>query len=77
METTHGMEIIKFIKSSEIKEENLLSEVKEKFGNSTFHVCSNSDLSAEGIIDFLKENGKLVFKEGIAIVDCDGSCSAD
>ncbi len=77
MESIHGMEVIKFIKSSTLSEDSLLDTIKEQFGEVTFHVCSKSNLSAEGLIDFLKSADKLVFKDGVAKIDCDGSCSHD
>ena len=77
MESLHGMEVIKFIKSSELSEDSLLLEITEKFGDAIFHVCSKSDLSAQELLYFLKEKEKLVFKDGIATINCDGSCFHD
>ena len=76
MEEIHGHEVIAFIKHANppIKKAMLSAILKEKFGDATFYTCSQSNLSLEGLLEFLISAKKLVFVRDVATIDTGNVC---
>ncbi|PKF61931.1 DUF2492 domain-containing protein [Psychromonas sp. psych-6C06] len=62
-ESIHGHQVIEMIAQSKktFSKTELKERIEEKFGkNSRFHTCMGSDLSADELIEFLSEKGKII-----------------
>ena len=56
---THGHEVLAMMQGRNFTEKSLLEAIVEKFGpDERFYTCSAENLTAQGLIDFLKEHGK-------------------
>lgn len=56
---THGHEVLAMMQGHSYTEKSLLEAIIEKFGaEDRFYTCSAENLTAQGLIDFLKEHGK-------------------
>ena len=65
-ESIHGHQVMEMMAASNKSYTRavLKIDIGEKFGeNSRFHTCMLSDLTAEGLIDFLASKGKFVESE--------------
>jgi probable metal-binding protein len=55
----HGHEVLDMMQGHSYSEKSLLEAIIEKFGaDARFYTCSAENLTAQGLIDFLKEHGK-------------------
>ena len=55
----HGHEVLAMMQGHSYSENSLLEAIIEKFGaDERFYTCSAENLTAQGLIDFLKEHGK-------------------
>lgn len=58
---THGHEVLVMMQGKAYTEEGLLKAIIEQFGpDERFYTCSAENLTAQGLIDFLKEHGKFM-----------------
>ena len=58
---THGHEVLAMMQGKVYTEEGLLKAIIEQFGpDERFYTCSAENLTAQGLIDFLKEHGKFM-----------------
>lgn len=58
---THGHEVLAMMQGKAFTEEGLLTAIIERFGeNERFYTCSAENLTAQELIDFLKEHGKFM-----------------
>ena len=58
---THGHEVLAMMQGKAFTEESLLAAIIERFGkDERFYTCSADNLTAQGLIDFLKEHGKFL-----------------
>ncbi|MWN06363.1 DUF2492 family protein [Gilliamella sp. Pas-s95] len=65
MMSIHGHEVLHMMDGNNYTETSLLNAINDKFGaDAKFHTCSQSDMSAEQLIAFLKAKGK--FKPSVA-----------
>ena len=56
---THGHEVLTMMQGHSYTEKSLLEAIIGKFGTEErFYTCSAENLTAQGLIDFLKEHGK-------------------
>ena len=56
---THGHEVLAMMQGKSYTEEGLLKAIIEQFGpDERFYTCSADNLTAQGLIDFLKSHGK-------------------
>lgn len=56
---THGHEVLAMMQGHNYSEKTLLEAIIEKFGSDErFYTCSAENLTAQGLIDFLKAHGK-------------------
>ena len=56
---THGHEVLEMMQGHSYTEKSLLEAIIEKFGpEERFYTCRADNLTARGLIDFLKERGK-------------------
>ena len=73
---THGHEVLEMMKGHTYTEKSLLEAILEKFGpEERFYTCSADNLTAQGLIDFLKERGKFMPLEDGFTVDESKVCS--
>ncbi|MFA5796484.1 MAG: DUF2492 family protein [Candidatus Woesearchaeota archaeon] len=77
MRELHGHEVIAFIKNVNppIKKSELLAVLQKEFSDTKFHTCSQSDLTIEGLLEFLESAEKLVFVKGMATINTGNVCS--
>lgn len=55
----HGHEVLSMMEGNVYTEKELLQAIIEKYGaESRFYTCSAENLTAQGLIEFLKEHGK-------------------
>ena len=61
MNTTHGHDVMEWLrKAGPLPREALLSGAEKEFGaDCRFHTCSQQDLTAAQLLDFLLSKGKL------------------
>ena len=72
---THGHEVLALMKGHSYTEKSLLEAIIEKFGaEDRFYTCSAENLTAQGLIDFLKEHGKFMPMDDGFTVDTDKVC---
>lgn len=58
---THGHEVLAMMLGHSYTEEGLLKAILDRFGpEERFFTCSADNLTARGLIDFLKEHGKFM-----------------
>ena len=56
---THGHEVLAMMQGHSYSEKSLLEAIIAKFGSEErFYTCSADNLTAQGLIDFLKSHGK-------------------
>ena len=56
---THGHEVLAMMQGHNYTEKSLLEAIIEKFGpDERFYTCSAENLTAQGLIDFLKSHRK-------------------
>ena len=56
---THGHEVLAMMQGHSYSEKSLLEAIIDKFGaEERFYTCSADNLTAQGLIDFLKSHGK-------------------
>ncbi len=73
---THGHEVLEMMQGHSYMEESLLEAIVEKFGpEERFYTCSADNLTAQGLIDFLKERGKFMPLEDGFTVDKSKVCN--
>lgn len=67
MQSIHGHEILKMLIGAQdpYTRDRLGSEVKEKFGEQVrFHACQGSDMTLDGLMEYLSVRGKIQEKNG-------------
>ena len=58
---THGHEVLQMMEGNSYTEESLIKAIINKFGaDERFYTCSAEDLTAEQLVEFLKERGKFM-----------------
>ena len=73
---THGHEVLEMMQGHSYTEKSLLEAIIEKFGpEERFYTCSADNLTAGGLIDFLKERGKFKPAEDGFTVDESKVCN--
>ncbi len=73
---THGHEVLEMMQGHNYTETSLLEAILEKFGpEERFYTCSADNLTAQGLIDFLKERGKFMSAEEGFTVDTSKVCN--
>ncbi len=73
---THGHEVLEMMQGHSYTEKSLLEAILEKFGpDERFYTCSAGNLTAQGLIDFLKERGKFKPAEDGFTVDTTKVCN--
>lgn len=62
MSSIHGHEVLAMMaENSYHSDAELLAAIEQKFGQTArFHTCSQDDMSAEQLIEFLKAKGKFM-----------------
>ena len=59
MEQIHGHEVLHMMEGNVYSEASLRKAIIDKFGaNQLFYTCSASNLTVDGLIEFLKEHDK-------------------
>ena len=72
---THGHEVLEMMQGHSYTEKSLLEAIIAKFGpDERFYTCSADNLTAQGLIDFLKERGKFMPLEDGFTVDGSKVC---
>ena len=72
---THGHEVLAMMQGHSYTEKCLLETIIERFGDDErFYTCSADNLSAQGLIDFLKTHGKFTPLDGGFTVDTTKVC---
>ena len=76
MKELHGHEVIAFIKNANppLKKTELLATLQKEFSDAKFHTCSQSDLTIEGLLEFLESAEKLHFDKGVATINTGNVC---
>ena len=60
MESIHGHELMRWLGANgPLSREELLEGARKEFGDARFHTCSLEGLTADGLVDFLLEKGKI------------------
>ena len=73
---THGHEVLEMMQGHHYTEKSLLEAIIEKFGpDEKFFTCSADNLTAQGLIDFLKERGKFMPADDGFTVDTSKVCN--
>ena len=58
---THGHEVLTMMQGHSYTEQSLLEAIIDRFGaDERFYTCSAENLTAQGLIDFLKDHGKFM-----------------
>lgn len=74
----HGHEVLDMMQGQSYSEKSLLEAIIEKFGaDARFYTCSAENLTAQGLIDFLKEHGKFTPMGDGFTVDTTKVCEND
>lgn len=74
----HGHEVLEMMQGHNYSEKSLLEAINEKFGaEARFYTCSAENLTAQGLIDFLKEHGKFMPTDEGFTVDTTRVCNND
>ena len=61
----HALEVLGMMLGQTFTEESLLAAMRNTFGDdATYYSCSQSDMTAEQLLAFLKSKGKFVEVEG-------------
>ena len=65
----HGHEVLEMMQGHSYTEESLLKAIIAKFGTEErFYTCSADNLTAQELIDFLKDHGKFMpMEEGFTV----------
>ncbi len=77
MEELHGHKILGYIKklpTTTIKADVISAVVKEFGENVRYYNCSNSGYTAEELITFFEEKGKVIFNESGYTYDREAGC---
>lgn len=73
---THGHEVLEMMQNHSYTEEGSLKAISEKFGpEERFYTCCADNLTAQGLIDFLKERGKFMLVDDGFTVDSSKVCN--
>lgn len=73
---THGHEVLAMMQGHSYSEQSLLEAIIDRFGpEERFYTCSADNLTAQGLIDFLKERGKFKPDEVGFTVDTTKVCN--
>lgn len=74
----HGHEVLDMMQGHSYTEKSLLEAIIDRFGaEERFYTCSAENLTAQGLIDFLKEHGKFMPMEEGFTVDRTKVCAND
>jgi len=74
----HGHEVLHMMVGNSYTEESLIEAIKNRFGaDARFYTCSAENLTAEGLVQFLKEHGKFMPATGGFTVDTTQVCQHD
>ena len=74
----HGHEVLDMMQGHSYSENSLLEAIIEKYGaDERFYTCSAENLTAQGLIDFLKEHGKFISVDEGFTVDATKVCEND
>ena len=72
----HGHEVLEMMQGHSYTEKSLLEAIIARFGaDECFYTCSAENLTAQGLIDFLKDHGKFMPMEEGFTVDTTKVCS--
>lgn len=72
---THGHEVLAMMQGQCYTEKSLLEAIIDKFGTEErFYTCSAENLTAQELINFLKEHGKFKPMNGGLTVDASKVC---
>ena len=72
---THGHEVLAMMQGHSYTEQSLLEAIIDRFGpEERFYTCSAEDLTAQGLIDFLKAHGKFMPMDAGFTVDTSKVC---
>ncbi|CAG9297238.1 YecH family metal-binding protein [Celerinatantimonas diazotrophica] len=77
-QSIHGHEVMQMMLSSEqsYTKESLCAEIIAKYGqDSRFHTCSQENMSAEQLVDFLQSRGKFVATQNGFTTSADKICN--
>ena len=75
IDMTHGHEVLEMMQGRSYTEKSLLEAILEKFGpEERFYTCCAENLTAQELIDFLKEKGKFMPAEDGFTVDRSKVC---
>lgn len=71
----HGHEVLAMMQGRSYTEKSLLEAIIEKFGTEErFYTCSAENLTAQELIDFLKDHGKFMPMDNGFTVDAGKVC---
>ena len=76
--TFHGHEVIQMVSTSgeSYTRASLRAAIVERFGkDATFYSCSESDMSPDEMIDFLKARGKFIEGDDEFAFNHEGACN--
>ena len=72
----HGHEVLEMMQGHSYTEKSLLEAIIARFGaDERFYTCSAENLTAQGLIDFLKEHGKFMPADEGFTVDTTNVCN--
>jgi probable metal-binding protein len=77
MESIHGHDVMALIAEAgrPLSRSEIVALTSQRFGaEARYHTCSAEGLSAEGLVDFLKERGKLTGGDGALSLDTGEVC---
>jgi probable metal-binding protein len=80
MQSIHGHEILKLLIDAKdpYTRERLNHEIKEKYGEQArFHACAGSDMTLDGLMEYLSVRGKIQEKNGRLYSSAEQMCSHD
>ena len=73
---THGHEVLEMMQGHSYTEKSLLEAIIARFGaDERFYTCSAENLTAQGLIDFLKDHGKFMPADEGFTVDTTKVCN--
>ena len=74
----HGHEVLEMMQGHSYTEKSLLETIIARFGaDERFYTCSAENLTAQGLIDFLREHGKFKPLDDGYTVDTTKVCNND
>lgn len=73
---THGHEVLEMMQGHSYTEKSLHEAIIARFGaDERFYTCSAENLTAQGLIDFLKDHGKFMPADEGFTVDTTKVCN--